>query len=68
MEELDLLAEHKRYCPWINQDVQTGMAGWEYVFNLVEPRGSSKRGWEVDGDGKESRFKKLREMLKGVTK
>ena len=52
MEELDLLAEHKRYCPWINEDVQTGMAGWEYVFNLVEPRGSSKRelgrvrGWE----------------------
>ena len=68
MEELDLVAEHKRYCPWINKDVQTGMVGWEYVVSLVEPRGNSKRGWEGDGDGKESRFKRLREMLKGVKK
>lgn len=68
MEELDLVAEHKLYCPWINKDVQTGMAGWEYVVSLVEPRGTSKRGWEGDADGKESRFKRLREMLKGVKK
>jgi C3HC zinc finger-like/Rsm1-like len=67
-EKLDLLAEHKRYCPWINAGVQTGMAAWEYMVSLVEPRGSGKRTREDDGDGKESRFKKLREMLKGVRK
>jgi hypothetical protein len=40
------------------------------MFSLVEPRGNTgpKRTWEEDGDGKESRFKKLREMLKGVRK
>lgn len=70
---LDLVTEHKQYCPWINVGVQTGMPGWEYLFELVQPRGSGgvKRRRDGDGDGdgdqgKESRFKKLREMLKGV--
>jgi hypothetical protein len=67
-EPLDLLAEHKRYCPWINSSIQTGMAAWEYVFALLEPRSSTKRNWEGEDSGKESRFKRLREMLKGVKK
>ena len=53
MEELDLVAEHKGYCPWINTDVQTGMAGWEYVFSLVEPEGEFRRGFgRVKGMGR----------------
>ena len=65
-ESLDLLAEHKWYCPWTNGAVQTGMAGWEYMYSLVEPRSSSKRSAEDDRIVKESRFKQLREMLKNV--
>ena len=67
---LDLVAQHKWYCPWINEEVQAGMKGWEYMVSLVEPRRSSKRSLEGDGheEGRKSRFKKLREMLKGVKK
>jgi hypothetical protein len=67
-EPLDLLAEHKRYCPWTNATVQTGMAAWEYVYALLEPRTSTKRNREEEDSGKESRFKRLREMLKGTKK
>ena len=64
---LDLVAEHKRYCPWINASVQSGMAGWEYMISFLEPKGSSKRTRDdIGDDGKESRFKRLREMLKRV--
>lgn len=65
-EPLDLLAEHKKYCPWVNAMTQTGLAAWEYMYKLLEPRGVGKRDREDDSDGKESRFKRLREMLKGV--
>ena len=70
-EVLDLLAEHKWYCPWINAGVQGGMAGWEYVFALVEPKSAlGKRGREDEGTGdvKENRIKKLRDMLKSLKK
>ena len=73
-ENLDLIKEHKSYCPWINSAVQTGMAGWEYLFALLEPtKREGKRERTEDEDdlslpGKESRFKQLREMLKGIKK
>jgi hypothetical protein len=73
-ENLDLLKEHKSYCPWINSAVQTGMAGWEYLFALLEPKRETKKRerTEDEDDGssqsKESRFKRLREMLKGIKK
>ena len=70
-DSLNLIAEHKRYCPWVNAAVQTGMAGWEYVFALLEPKTSlGKRGREGEdgGDVKENRIKKLREMLKSLKK
>lgn len=65
-EVLDLIIEHKWYCPWANPTVQTGMAGWEYMYSLIEPKGSAKRYVEDEGSGKESRFKRLREMLKSA--
>jgi len=72
-EDLDLVKEHKTYCPWINPSVQTGMAGWEYLYALLEPKRETKRERPEDDDdlsihGKESRFKRLREMLKGIKK
>jgi hypothetical protein len=68
-EPLDLCAEHKRYCPWINAAVQTKMAGWEYMISLVEPRGNLKRQWDINDDSeKASQFKRLRDMLKGIKK
>lgn len=68
-ESLDLCAEHKRYCPWIDAAVQTKMAGWEYIMSLVEPKGDLKRMRDINNDGgKTSQFKKLREMLKSVKK
>jgi C3HC zinc finger-like/Rsm1-like len=70
-EVLDLLAEHKRYCPWINAGVQGGMAGWEYLFALLQPKSAlGKRGREDEGQGdvKENRIKKLRDMLKSLKK
>jgi len=71
-EPLDLLKEHKSYCPWINSSVQTGMAGWEYPFALFERKREGKRGRTDDDEGslhgKESHFKRLREMLKGIKK
>ena len=70
-DTLNLIAEHKRYCPWINAAVQTGMAGWEYVFASLEPKtSSSKRGREGEDEGevKQNRIKKLREMLKSLKK
>jgi len=66
VESLDLIAEHKSYCPWINGQVQSGMAGWEYVYEAVEPRGTLKRNRDGNDDEKESRFKRLRDMLKGI--
>ena len=65
---LDLIAEHKTYCPWINGQVQSGMAAWEYVHDVVEPRGTLKRNRDGVDDEKGSRFKKLRDMLKGIKK
>jgi hypothetical protein len=65
-EPLDLLSEHKKYCPWTNASVQTGLPAWEYLYKLLEPRGSTKRAREDENDDKDSRFKRLREMLKGV--
>src|SRR5579859_4951858 len=66
-EPLDLIKEHKGYCPWVNKESQTrGMAGWEVLMSLLEPR-KRKLGGEDDGKaGKESQFKRLREMLKGI--
>lgn len=65
---LDLIAEHKWYCPWINGQVQSGMAGWEYVYDVIEPRGTLKRNRDGKDEEKESRFKRLRDMLKGIKK
>lgn len=65
---LDLIAEHKAYCPWINGQVQSGMAAWEYVHDVVEPRGTLKRNRDGADDEKGSRFKKLRDLLKGIKK
>jgi hypothetical protein len=70
-EVLDLLAEHKRYCPWVNAGVQGELAGWEYIFALVEPKSAlGKRGREDEGQGdvKGNRIKKLRDMLKSLKK
>jgi C3HC zinc finger-like/Rsm1-like len=68
-EPLDLCAEHKRYCPWINAAVQTKMAGWEYTMSFVEPKGNLKRMRGINDDsGKPIQLKRLREMLKGVKK
>ena len=68
-EPLDLIKEHKKYCPWINKDTQMmGMAGWEVLLSLLEPR---KRKLQEEGEerhGKESQLKRLREMLKGIRK
>lgn len=67
-EPLDLVKEHKGYCPWVNKEVQTGgMTGWEVLMSLLEPR-KRKLLEEDDKGGKESQFKRLREMLKGVKK
>ena len=67
-EELDLLREHKKYCPWVNKETQTGgMAAWEILMGLLEPR-KRKLQEEDDKGGKESQFKRLREMLKGIKK
>ena len=65
---LDLITEHKSYCPWINGQVQGGMAGWEYVYEVIEPRGSLKRSRDGNDAEKSSRFKRLRDMLKGIKK
>ena len=67
-EQLDLVREHKRYCPWVNKETQTGgMPGWEVMMSMLEPR--KRKLVEEDGNGgKESQFKRLREMLKGIRK
>jgi hypothetical protein len=62
-EPLDLLSEHKNYCPWTNASVQTGLPAWEYMYMLLEPRKRARGG---ESDDKERRFKRLREMLMGV--
>jgi hypothetical protein len=70
-ETLDLIAEHKQYCPWINAAVQTGMAGWGYAFTLLEPKtilGKRGRDGEGEGEVKDNRIKKLRDKLKSLKK
>ena len=66
-EPLDLMAEHKGYCPWTNAQVQTGMPAWQYMYSLLDPK-SHKRPREEETDGKQSQLKRLREMLKSVKK
>jgi len=38
-KQLDLVKEHKKYCPWINKDTQMiGMVWWEVLLSFLEPR------------------------------
>ena len=64
-EQLDLLAQHKCYCPWISARVQTGEPGWEQMHAQLVPSGGIKRTRETE---KESQLKRLRQMLGAVKK
>jgi C3HC zinc finger-like/Rsm1-like len=63
--KLDLLTEHKKYCPWINGRIQTGDPGWEQMYSQLIPSSGLKRPRESED---ESQFKRLRRMFDALKK